>query len=346
MTHRTHSHRSFGFTLVEMAIVIIIIALVIGFAVTLGTNAVQAAQRTSTQERLATIKMALESYQRANGYLPCPASRALTPSGSIVFGVEARSGASCDTSPPALVQVGTPYTGSYIGAVPVRTLGLPDAFAADAWGNKLLYAVGVQMVNHVTDAALTDPGITIMRGDPSGTNYSLTTSTDRTIVPTTTLSQTPNMSAPDTPAAGASYVVLSHGPDGRGAYPLNGNTVQIPCGFGAQIDGANCDDSDSIFYDTTYNDGVNEQLFFDDYIVWGSNALQHAAINPMVASCPIGCEQWCAPCSGTVPNLPVSPTTMTSPVLCQKIITSISPCAATCLWSGTVTADGSIVKCP
>jgi prepilin-type N-terminal cleavage/methylation domain-containing protein len=329
MSLSPHSTRA-GFTLLELAVVLGIIALVLAFGLSTGTDAIGSAQKVNTQQRLKTIQLALESYVATNGYLPCPFDRALTPS-SNGFGVEARlANTKCSTSGTGLVALpNAAGAQGYIGGIPVRTLGLPDSFAADAWHNKFTYAVSAPHVSGPSSYATKDPTITIYYGDRTGTHYAITTTNNLDV------------------GAGATYAVVSHGPDGRGAFTQDGGTVPNSCTDGGRNDYENCDDANLDFYDTDYNDGVNTAQYFDDYIVWGSNGLRRAPAmaNPYAGqgACAAGCESWCAPCSGTVPHLPTDPANITGPVLCRKVITSTAPCTATCVWSGTT--PSGYVRC-
>lgn len=335
MMVRRHSA---GFSLIELSISLGVIALIMGFAITMGGNALKSAERVNTQERMKVLQLAIESYARANGYLPCPSNRALTPSGNRnAFGLEVRNGTTCQASAPGIVQVGN----GFIGGVPVRTLGLPDAYAADAWKNKFTYAVSSTLVSGADSYSINDAQLTVRYGDRTGTNnYPVTTAVNRATNP-------PTFSA----GAGASYVVISHGKDGRGAFPQAATARRIACGNGAQNDVENCDDSNLIFYDTDYNDGRNAATFFDDYIFWGSNALQRTPISTSGYDCAsLGkpCEAWCAQCYPNLTiansNMPADPSSITDAKLCQKVVTSLSPCTASCVWSGTY--EGNYVKCP
>ncbi len=323
-----------AFSLVELSVVIVVVALVVGFGISLGGNAIRAAERVTTQERLATIKNVLDTHFKNYGYLPCPYDRSLTPSDA-AFGLEARPalGDPCTTSTS---MVTSPDGAVFIGGIPVRSLGLPDSYAADAWGNKFTYGVSANLTDSAANYYTTIPQLQIYSGDRTGSPYSLTT-----VVPDLT------------PGPGAAYIVISHGPDGRGAYPLDLDSIAIACGAGAQNDVGNCDDSGD-FYDTAYNDGANEALYFDDFVVWGSNALSTAPTILAWGSCSAKCEAWCAPCgpSGSaVASMPGLPTPATAgnfskPHLCRKILTSSTPsCVASCVWAGTM-VDGTVVRCP
>lgn len=337
MIGRRHPARN-GFSLLELSVVIVVVALIVSFGLSLGGNAIKAAERVTTQERMAAIKDALEAHFKYYGYLPCPYDRRLTPKDT-GFGVESRpaQGDPCDTSPGLVLAA--PATGNVlIGGLPVRALGLPDSYAADAWGNKFTYGVSEGLTLSAVNYTTTKPALQINSGDRTGTNYMVTTALP---IPD------PTVTHPATPGGGAAYIVISHGPDGRGAYPLTLDSIPVACGAGAQNDVGNCNDSGE-FYDTAYNDGTNDSLFFDDYVVWGSNASQ---INSASPSAGCGgtvsgkCENWCAPCSVNVPAAPGS--FVGTPHLCSKVITS--NCTATCIWSGKLPNLGSnarVARCP
>lgn len=408
MTRSAHvSNTRRGFSILELAVVLGIIALIAGAGLTMATGAIKAADRVATQERLNTIKLALDSYAKTYGYLPCPANRAIVPNNTN-FGIESRTGTTC-------VAIGgsgvVSSAGVWIGAVPVRTLGLPDNYAGDAWGGKLTYAVanGVAASPSSYSTAPTQ-GLVVRFGtlasstilgnarnvisggaaSSNGGNLRLTfgsttdASTGRTIT-TTDLAYlssttykgnfTPSavtattvdfasvpFSAADTGVSVAwlthngsqAYAVVSHGADGRGAFPINGTAVpgSKSCNASAS-DGMNCND-DATFLDGFFNDGSQVPVFYDDYIVYGSHETSRAAFSPtlytgVLSRCPAGtCEAWCAGCAVNYPgggNV-IPPTIITSgATLCRKIITSTSTqCTASCFWSG-VTAGG-FARCP
>ncbi len=114
-----------GFTLVEMAMVLLIIGLLLGgLAPTL--SAQMEAQRVSeTRKQLEEIQQALVGFAVANGRLPCPASASSN-------GEESPSG-------------GGDCTNFYGGYVPAATLGITSvngqSLVADGWGNPIRYAV-------------------------------------------------------------------------------------------------------------------------------------------------------------------------------------------------------------
>jgi len=65
--------QQFGFTLVEVAIVIAIAALVFGAVTTLVVAQLQQVRATTMRTKLDTIKAALVTFVARNSRLPCPA---------------------------------------------------------------------------------------------------------------------------------------------------------------------------------------------------------------------------------------------------------------------------------
>jgi len=416
-THIPPKHARTGFSLMELSVVLGIISLIAGAGMTMAQGALKAADRVTSQERLTTIKLALDSFAKTYGYFPCPFDRALAPTAP-AFGRENRTAGSIDCG----ATNGTSYINAaniITGAVPVRTLGLPDSYAGDAWGNKFTYAVTMNHTNGPPKLATTAGAMT-MRYGPTGVggynanlqrfSYDYTSVTDPGAGAITFAGGALSDLAPadvvhirsDTGAVytgshivasvaatsftiasglpwtatgtgrvewqksgvNTSYVVVSHGPDGRGAFSLAGiipankvcndgvtgtPTSPAPCPLGTDttcIDIENCD-ADTTYVDTTYNDGSQAAQYFDDYVVWGSNDLMRTPVNNQVytsattQTCPTGvCETWCAACTKNFPGGGAlsPPATLVNPVLCKKVISSnATDCKASCFWSGSAT---------
>lgn len=336
MSHRLRICFRAGFSLLELSVVLLVISLVAGFGISMSQNINEGSERITTQQRLLAIQSALNTYVAQYGYLPCPSDRAKIPTDS-AFGVEQRitspgayPNARCTVSGASLTVIPSAAAPSiYVGAVPTQTLGLPANYAADAWGNKFLYAVSYQHVYGQDSYFSQDGPITIYYGNRT-TNYAITTKRDNSA------------------GAGAVYVVLSHGANGNGGYPLNSTSLGIGCpalASDTKIDTENCDDSNTNFYDSEFNDGENAGAnFFDDYIVWGSNKLSRAPLSSPTAGfataqygsgCADGvCEPWCAPCFNA-PTYTSDPnaTTPLQIYVCQSIISSSAPnCQAKCTY--------------
>jgi len=121
-----------GFSLIELSVVLVLIALLLGsLLVPLGTQ-VEQRQYTETEKQLEQIKEALIGFALANGYLPCPAV-------SSANGVEDRTGTACTG-------------GKRVGFLPWVTLGVKPS---DSWGNLYRYSVSANFSNSAASTLFT-----------------------------------------------------------------------------------------------------------------------------------------------------------------------------------------------
>lgn len=124
-----------GFTLVEMAIVLVIVGLLLGGLLMPLSTQVEQRRISETQKYLDQIKDALLGFAAANGRLPCPAT-------ATTNGVESLAGGIC--------------TNPYNGFLPAVTLGLSpvdnNGFAIDAWSSRIRYAVTISNASAFTTA--------------------------------------------------------------------------------------------------------------------------------------------------------------------------------------------------
>src|SRR4051812_901336 len=74
--NRLVSARSSGFTLLEMAIVLVIVALVAAMGISASRTVTDSAKVASTNNRMKAIEAALVTYRLSNNRLPCPADGA------------------------------------------------------------------------------------------------------------------------------------------------------------------------------------------------------------------------------------------------------------------------------
>jgi prepilin-type N-terminal cleavage/methylation domain-containing protein len=121
-----------GFSLIELSVVLVLIALLLGsLLVPLGTQ-VEQRQYTETEKQLEQIKEALTGFALANGYLPCPAR-------SAADGTEDRTGTTCTG-------------GKRAGFLPCVTLGVKPS---DSWGNLYRYSVSANFSNSAASTLFT-----------------------------------------------------------------------------------------------------------------------------------------------------------------------------------------------
>jgi prepilin-type N-terminal cleavage/methylation domain-containing protein len=124
------NRRQSGFTLIEMGMVLMIVALLLGGLLPTLSSQVDQRHENDTRKQLDEIQQALIGYAIINGRLPCPAT--LNPTSS--HGIESPSGGGTCTK----AHTNDTY-------VPAVTLGLSgtdsNGLIEDAWGNPIRFAV-------------------------------------------------------------------------------------------------------------------------------------------------------------------------------------------------------------
>jgi prepilin-type N-terminal cleavage/methylation domain-containing protein len=166
-------HKQNGFTLVEIAIVLLIVALLMGGLLPTLSSQIEQRRNSDTSKQLDDIRDALIGFAIIKGRLPCPAT-------SSSHGAESPAG-------------GVVCTVFYNGYVPAATLGLSgttdsSGFLIDSWGQRIRYAVTSSNSNAFTTAGgMQAAGIATLQPDllvcstsngigasSCGTNYYLT----------------------------------------------------------------------------------------------------------------------------------------------------------------------------
>lgn len=253
-----------GFTLTEMAVVLVIIALMIGgLLIPLSAqNNVQA--RRDTARDLESIREALLGFAVSHGRLPCPAQRNLA-SGTANAGFETFDGTSCTcsvaggniaTSGGSACNSGSESTVS--GVLPWATLGLPEV---DGWNNRYTYLVTAAYARQPDSGNSAYCDGSNPASMPSTAAFALCTkggakiytAADKIVKLTTDY---------EVPA-----VVVSHGDDGLGAWLNSGN--QRAGAAGDELENANADE---LFVSNTN---------IDDMLTWISRPI---LMNRMIAA--------------------------------------------------------------
>lgn len=248
---KTFGFNPTGFTLVEMAVVLVIVGLLLGGIMTPLSAQMDQRRISETQKALEEINQALIGFAIVNGRLPCPAPAA-TPTGAAGAGLE----------PAPLLADGC---ANNAGVLPWATLGVNET---DAWGRRYTYKVTQVFTRTIPQTALLGCIAT-----PQYAAFALCTQGDMTI---------------KTAAAGGSTVsntipalVISHGKNGNGAFTSQG-VPQLPSG---------ADADEIINQLTPQNVGTGtagatfvsktQTATFDDLVIWLS---PNILFNRMVAA--------------------------------------------------------------
>lgn len=197
------SHSSRGFTLAEMAIVVLLVGILLTFGVGLVQAQLENSAISVTKKRQEAIRDALIGYLGKYRRLPCPES-ALTPppaSNLALDGIEDRLNTPAGTPP---VPIPTQKCFTTFGTLPFVTLGLSREMALDGWNNFFTY----QLTNTPYDWTRT---ASFNTGNQGGITVN-----DRlniAVVPY------------PTPAV---VVLVSHGKNGAGAFTVKGTRNALP----------------------------------------------------------------------------------------------------------------------
>lgn len=212
-----------GFTLTELAVVMAIVALLLGGLLVPLTAQMDLRNRQETERSLAAIREALIGFAAIHGRLPCPAPATLT-TGSAGAGLEATTAASGTTATVGpcgctAATSGVPGAGGVAcddaspsaglsGVLPWATLGLPEA---DAWGNRYTYRVTTRFARAA--AGQTAFGCT-PGANPVASAFALCSGGDIQVL---------SAASGGSPlASGLPALVISHGRNGHGAYGSTG----------------------------------------------------------------------------------------------------------------------------
>jgi prepilin-type N-terminal cleavage/methylation domain-containing protein len=143
MINKYFCKQSAGFTLVEMAIVLVILGFVLSaLLLPLQAQRQQLAQA-QTENTLENAKRALIGFAQAQGRLPCPATAA-NFQGNTDAGSQGQENPILGTHNNLPIPL-QPNCAALSGFLPAATLGIQPAdaqgFALDAWNNRIRYAV-------------------------------------------------------------------------------------------------------------------------------------------------------------------------------------------------------------
>lgn len=222
-----------GFTLVELTIVLVIVALLSGGLMLGLSSQREQIQNKEAQQQLDVIRDALLGFAMANGRLPCPADPTLEANGGGEV-LQQCNVARDHVAPYACIATDQQCAREY-GTLPWRLLGIQES---DVWGNRFTYFVGYEF---------SDP---LIKGEIDAgrrTRFTLDTNGRADIQDGTGTNI----------ASAIPAVIVSHGNRGAGAYQTTGN--QLPGAAGNEAENAN---ATLTFIAHTPTDN------FDDLVTW------------------------------------------------------------------------------
>jgi prepilin-type N-terminal cleavage/methylation domain-containing protein len=227
-----------GFTLVEMAVVLVILALLLG-----GLLIPLSAQRdmsayNETRQKIAVIKEAILGFVVANGRFPCPANPALASSAA---------------------GAGTELCTLSAGVVPWADLGVPEL---DAWNGRFSYVVSPSFKDAISANTVTPPAS--CTSIPTASSFALCS------YGTLNVNNSDGVSV----VTKAPVTLISHGKNGLGAYRSDGSQFSAT-GATAQELGNLDGTSPFIYSEITQNgyddfvDWVSINVLFNRMVVAG-----------------------------------------------------------------------------
>ncbi len=227
-----------GFTLIEIAIVMVILGVILTPAAALYHQYRVNKDWESVKDDLREISNSIGLYRSIYGRYPVPSATNSAP-GDTGYGFE--------VDPALIPAVGTCANGLcmyqnaasgrnvLIGSLPYKTLNLQETQSIDSGKNRYTYAVTLVLTDN-TSFDLSAGGIGVF--DSMNPAESLVS-----------------------PAGSAHFVVLSHGSNGAGAYSRSGS-IGAPCTSGTVLEQENCD-ADSDFMAGSYHKET-----FDDHVTF------------------------------------------------------------------------------
>jgi len=267
--------RNSGFTLLELSIVLTIVGILLYGTLSVGLAQIDIGKVKSTQDKLDKINNAITVYYKVNGYLPCPANGADTAAGNpTTYGLSQISGATCTTGTSLLRDSGTTV---YVGTLPSRSLNLPDDYMLDSWGDRITYGITKSCISASNWNYIT-------AGATSGTKFCAATA-GGTELGAITINDGNGTAWPNK----ATYIVISHGKNGIGAWIKSGSTTRktgTSCStaeeYNANMTTTGCGTSNgataanTTYYDAQYNDGTKVvagvPVYYDDLVRWRASA--------------------------------------------------------------------------
>lgn len=318
------STRHDGFTLIELSIFLLIVAVLAGSALMFGTGQQGFARQKQTYDKMRVLEEALAAYTRLNGHLPCPANGTLGRL-DVNLGNEERDTATGQCNNVTRIAIGgASDPDMFVGSLPTDALNISEEFMFDGWDRRFIYAVDERFTSRVTffGTQEDDPGLV---ADSFQRNFIVIVD---------------GLNAANIRSRYAVYVLMSAGENGIGAWPREG---------GARLTGAPTDTTELNNYtltdkqfaitlrSTTYDDIVHfrkkDLLLAEAGVVLGGRTRRSDATLNLMDDCtlarhtllPINFPNTNLACSSSTPPAGCRP--LEGPVGCENefAVNAINP---------------------
>jgi len=227
-----------GFTLTELAIVIVLAMLLISISITTAVSRIEVQRIKTTQERMDFLINVIDQYVRTYNHLPCPANPTLASTNS-TFGIGSGTGTgTCSSTGLLPTTVGA--NNILVGGVPTATLGIPGLMSFDGWDSRITYVV---------DEDLTFEG-------SEGAGGFADSSVSGNII------MQNNDATPDVITNNGAVLIISHGANMFGSWPPAGGVRFNETGGSAAEDENTDEELDDIFID------IRTTSDFDDIVIY------------------------------------------------------------------------------
>ena len=267
-----------GFSLVEMAMVLVIVGLLLGTMLSLLTGLQTSSRESATRQHMVAIKQALQNYYASHGRLPCPAVENVA-FGLPTYGVEAIP--TPVPNPPTVLNAcvgpvggvnigGNSYaTHAYIGAVPWQTLGLSRDLGEDSYDLQIDYVVMASAVISNADVSAQNSAAPVYQYQYSklGIPQAAGITGALTVVNTFNNNWTGIVAPDQVLTTSATVVLISHGANAFGAATDNGTASPIAGAGAAELVNAQSSASFAAPLFAT-GDIVHASGGFDDIVDW------------------------------------------------------------------------------
>jgi prepilin-type N-terminal cleavage/methylation domain-containing protein len=258
MSLKTHEQN--GFTLIEIAVVLVIVGVLVGSFIGSVSSRIETTRRDDTRQQLEEIKQAIIGHAVTHGRLPCPTT----------------------TTGQGREQPGPGVCTLQHGFVPGVTLGLSgnynrDGLLTDSWGNPIRYTVATSNGSALTRTpgaggmvdvgmAALAPALIVCDGD------------------STVIDDCAGAPAPAKLTDEAPFIILSLGKDGsdfvtnvapNSDQGENAGEVAVAANAAGE-NVAYTVGGNRVFVSKTYSDEVSAAGRFDDIVVWESKYILYS----------------------------------------------------------------------